>query len=113
MTLPEIPASVFTPIGQVPVELVPDLKDQDGDECLGTWNYGERKLRLRPGQSPAALWQTLFHEKVHMWLSDSGVSTFLTDKQEEAICDCLSSALLAEMLNDLQSPEVSLPPTTS
>lgn len=98
MTLPEIPISVHSPIGPVPVEEVPDLKDETGDDCLGIWNYGERKIKLRPGQPPVTMWQTLIHEKVHMWLSDSGVSGFLTEKQEEAICDALSTALLAEML---------------
>lgn len=96
--LPKIPTKVCATV-PVTVVMVPNLKDQDGDECLGLWNYGERKIKLRPGQPPAVLWQTFYHEKVHMWLSDSGVSAFLTDKQEEAICDALSTALLAEMLH--------------
>lgn len=99
MKLPRIPQSVHTSIGRVPVELVPNLKDQQGDDCLGTWNFGDRKIRLRPEQAPVTAWQTFFHEKVHMWLSDSGVSETLTVKQEESICDALSTALLAEMLN--------------
>lgn len=99
MTLPEIPSVVFSPIGPIPVEHVADLKDAAGDECLGTWNYGERVIKLRPDQSHSALWQTLIHEKVHMWLSDSGVSGFLSEKQEEAVCDSLASAIVAEMLH--------------
>lgn len=97
--LPEIPSVVYSLIGSVPIELVPDLKDESGDDCLGVWSYGERKIKLRPGQPPVTLWQTLIHEKVHMWLSDSGVGGFLSEKQEEAICDALSSAIVAELLN--------------
>lgn len=99
MTFPALPSVIQTALGEVPVEMVADLKDEDGDECLGIWNYGERKIKLRPGQLPVTLWQTLIHEKVHMWLSDSGVSVFLTEKQEEAICDALSSAIVAEMVH--------------
>lgn len=98
MNFPALPTTVRTALGEVPIEMVPDLKDEAGDECLGIWNYGERKIKLRPGQPLVTLWQTLIHEKVHMWLSDSGVSGFLSEKQEEAICDALGSAIVAEML---------------
>lgn len=95
----KIPSSVHSALGPVPVEFVPNLKDQKGVDCLGTWNYNDRKLRLRPEQPAVVAWQTFFHEKVHMWLNDAGVTGFLSEKQEEAVCDALSTAMLAEMLN--------------
>lgn len=101
MIWPALPSVVHSSIGDVPVEQVADLKDETGDDCLGIWNYGERKIKLRPDQAPPAGWQTLVHEKVHMWLSDSGVSGFLSQKQEEAICDAISTAIVAEMAGQL------------
>lgn len=37
---------------------------------------------------------TLLHEVIHASLGIGGVSEFLTDKQEEAVCRCLEHALL-------------------
>jgi hypothetical protein len=46
-------------------------------------------------------WQTLFHEMVHVVLSDAGLHNAFTEDQQEIICDVIATARVAEMLAHL------------
>lgn len=100
MTLPPLPASLFSVYGPIPVEIVEDLKDVDtGDTLFGYWDSYKRIIYIRAGLHPAAAWQTLYHELAHAWLLDIGVK--LSYNQEEAVVGAVASARLAELLASL------------
>jgi hypothetical protein len=95
--LPRLPSSVFSLLGPVPV-LVMDLSTEEGgnETLLGIWNAARRDIRVRPLMAPVTALHTLYHEQTHCWLWDAGVR--LTSEQEEAVCDAIATARVAELL---------------
>ena len=61
-------------------------------ECHGESLAEEHEIRLNPCHSKTSK-TTLIHEMIHMCLGISGVTEFLDEKQEEAVCRCLENAL--------------------
>lgn len=100
MKTPKIPATVFSVLGPVPVTRVESLPDREGKptEDLGEWDGKLRRIAVRSDMAPVAALQTLYHEKVHMWLWDAGVD--LPEQYVEGVCDVIGSALAAEKLNE-------------
>lgn len=99
--LPKIPSTVFSVLGSVAVVEMAALPKEDGTgpgTDLGWWDGPQRTIRLRQDTHPTQKLHTLLHEKVHMWLWDSGAHAALTKEAEELICDTIATALLAEML---------------
>lgn len=91
--LPPLPSSVYSILGPVPVQLVPDLKDSEGSELLGKWCPDEWCIKLLSTAVPLTQWVTLYHEWLHVAAWDAGIG--LKEEQEERVCDALSSFLFA------------------
>lgn len=64
----------------------------DKNDC-GVADVEELQIRLNPRHS-ATVRITLIHELIHMAIGIAGVTQFLDEKQEEAICRCLEHALI-------------------
>lgn len=99
--LPPLPASAFHQFGPIPVTLVDDLRapDDPTERLYGYWNAFDRTIAIRSGLHPVAAWLTLFHELTHANLSDVGVK--LSEEHEEAVCESVARARLAELLASL------------
>lgn len=97
-TLPPLPTSVWSVFGPVPVTVVPDLRDEKDGILFGRVLYFTRRIEIRAEMSLVTQWQTLEHERVHLALFDAGARLSLTNEQEEAVCDSLATARVAEML---------------
>lgn len=96
MKYPALPKSVRGLSGPIAVELVDALKDEDGGHCWGLWLTVGRRIRVERSTDKRHEWSVLYHELTHAALDDSGLSNLLTDAQQEALCDALSSARLQE-----------------
>lgn len=103
-TLPPLPATVFSTHGEITVQIVEDLRDPDDatSRLFGYWNAFARVISVRADMHPTAAWLTLLHEQAHADLSEIGVK--LTEDQEEAVCNAIASARVAEMLAHLRHP---------
>jgi Zn-dependent peptidase ImmA (M78 family) len=82
----------------VEVKMIDQLADPacPKEALFGYWNPMLRVILIRTGMDPAATLQTLWHERVHMILSDAGVK--LRQKDEEAVADSIATAIVAELL---------------
>lgn len=93
----EVPRSVHSPLGPLPVVFVLGLKTRDNEPALGLWVPEERCIKLCAGVHPLTQLVTLYHERIHQILWDAGVG--INDEDiEERVCDAISSALVAELL---------------
>ena len=99
---PPIPKVVRCPGGDVPVSVVSEqeMKEYaDPNETLfGYFHDTERYIKIVDTLSRRARWNTLYHEWCHAVLRDSGLTHSMTSdgKQEEAICDAVAAARMAE-----------------
>lgn len=84
---------MYSPIGPVPVELVPNLRSADGEIVHGLWLESERVIKINASDSLETQWLTLWHEWVHSTLWHGGVT--LNAKAEERVCDAMAAALTA------------------
>lgn len=100
--LPPLPATVFSTHGEIAVQLVEDLRDPEDptERLFGYWNAFARVISVRSGMHPTTMWLTLIHEQTHADLSEIGIK--LTEDQEEAVCNAIASARVAEMLAHLR-----------
>jgi Zn-dependent peptidase ImmA (M78 family) len=94
--LPALPASVPSAMGAIPVEIVEALKLNDEALC-GRFSWQKRLIQVEQKMTREAQWYTLYHEMVHVALSDSGVAQVLDERQTEAVCDALALARLEEL----------------
>jgi hypothetical protein len=101
MDLPAIPSEVPSMLGPVPVVLVVDLKDNDGEPLLGKWEPEKRRILLCANLHPMTALVTLYHERCHVWMWDAGVG--LSMKDEERVADALSVAIVHDLLNRASS----------
>lgn len=97
--LPPLPASVFHPLGAIPVLIVADLRDEDGKEIFGYWDAYKREIQIRAGMHLTAAWTTLWHERTHADICEIGV--VVSTDQEEAICNAVALSRVTEMLASL------------
>lgn len=63
-----------------------DLRTDDNETAWGMYTYWLDKIELNPGTPASYRVQTLLHEAMHAALKTAGVTEFLDDKLEEAIC---------------------------
>lgn len=92
---PPLPATVPSVLGPVRVLVLPDLR-LGNEPLMGSWNSYTRTIRIRAGIDPAAQWQALEHEKVHMELWDAGLSVG-DEELEDRIADAIGTARVREM----------------
>lgn len=99
--LPPIPKTVHTAMGEVKVEQV---KKVDKEDSLGEYNIDLRVIRVKKGLEKVQKHQTVFHEWVHVVLTDAGVADVLDSSQEEAVCNAIATARVNELLARLENP---------
>jgi hypothetical protein len=92
---PPLPSTVPSVLGPVPVRVTPDLR-LGKEPLMGSWSSYARVIRVRAGIAPAAQWQALEHERVHMELWDAGV-VIGDEELEDRICDAVATARVREM----------------
>ncbi len=97
-TLPPLPATVFSIHGPVEVRVVDDLRDPETPfgQLFGYYDAFTRQISVRAGMHPTTAWLTLWHERTHMDIADTGV--VMTLDQEESVCNSVAAARVAEML---------------
>lgn len=88
---------MWSVLGPVPVVVVEGLKDDKGNDLFGQFDPGERVVKIRAGIHPTTALCTCVHEWVHVVMWDAGLN--LPDAIEEQVADCLSSAIVADMLS--------------
>lgn len=93
--LPRIPRSVPGILGPIRVLRAAQVI-LDGVDCYGVWDSEARTITVRSGLSLAKAHHILWHERTHADLDESHV--VLTSEQEEAVCDGIATARVAEML---------------
>jgi Zn-dependent peptidase ImmA (M78 family) len=96
---PTLPNEVFSHLGPVPVEYRYKLKPKKWGRLFGLFKRRSRRILVDTHPPFVQQWHTVMHEKIHVWLFDAGVSSILSRKQEEAVCDAVATALIAEMKN--------------
>jgi hypothetical protein len=97
MNVPRIPQTVYSMLGPVPVVLVPDLVNSDGEPLLGKWEPEARRILLCTGVHPLTMYVTLWHECAHLALWDSGAMPS-DEVEEERVADAISTYVVAAML---------------
>jgi len=93
--IPPIPKTVHTSMGEVKVEQV---KKVDKEDSLGEYNIDLRVIRVKKGLEKIQKHQTVWHEWVHVVLTDAGVADVLEHSQEEAVCNAIATALVNGLL---------------
>lgn len=102
-TWPELPERIYGAAGVVEVHRSSETFERG---FLGTYQLGERQIRIASGIRPEVAYLTLYHEIVEMALSDSGLSQILDSTKKlkrikEAVCDAVALAMLAQLKQDL------------
>lgn len=82
--------------GPITIEVLEKLLDEDGGHCWGLWLAPERRIKIEKNAKREHMWGTFYHELVHAALDDSGLSNLLTEPQQEALCDAMSTARMRE-----------------
>lgn len=95
----KLPAFVYSQLGPVPVVLKPGLKNKAGDLLNGEWSDDDRVVSIDPGSCSATQLATLFHESIHIALTDSGLANAFNDEQQETLCCALGTYLAAACMN--------------
>lgn len=92
---PRVPREVQGVGGLIRVRFAKNIR-VDGDRCYGAWNDERRIIQLAFGMTREHQWKILYHELVHAAVHDTGIRRLLTEDSEEALCDALATARVAE-----------------
>lgn len=94
---PPLPKSIEAPSGPISIEFSDVLDGKvDTESTMGQYDYLRRLISIRRKMPRRQQWHTLFHEYVHLWLHDSGITNGLNEDLEEAIADAISTGLMRE-----------------
>lgn len=96
--LPALPHSIDSLLGPVEVHIVENL---DNGKCLGRFLTNVRLIELEKQQTHKQMWQTLYHEWVHVVLWDSGCQLKLKD--EEYVCDVIAMWRVRELIEAFEN----------
>lgn len=105
MVLPPLPDAVATQLGPVQVVVSRKIKariNKKKRRLFGRYRSVERVIEISAEASPIGQWQALFHEWVHVVMSDVGLHNAFTDEQQEVIADVIATARAAELLAHLK-----------
>lgn len=94
---PPIPAVVQGMGGPITVRVIPNPKDEDGNELWGSWEQSTRVIEIDAAAPIEFRWHTLGHELCHAALGDSGLVNVIEEKLVEALCDAFGTARVQEM----------------
>jgi hypothetical protein len=96
-----IPATLAGPAGPVRVELSRDVV-VDGDSAWGAFYEGERVIRIDTTAATAHQLRVFYHEATHVALSDAGLEDVIPPAMQEAICNAVATARMAELRGTLR-----------
>lgn len=74
------------------IELVDNLRDENGHKLFGQVLYGPQLIQLESSQAAGAMLQTLLHEILHAIRVHAGLPA---PENEESLCDSFAYGLLA------------------
>lgn len=94
---PPIPTTVQGLAGPITVKLVPNPKDEEGNELWGSWEQHIRTIEIDEAAPVEFQWHTLGHELCHAVLGDAGYVNTIEADDQEALCDAFGSARVQEM----------------
>lgn len=102
-SFPKLPATVEGSGGPIRVRLVKSPQDYDDDDhdpkkakCWGTYSACVRLIEIARDTDPRFQWHTFYHEWTHSALMDSGASSRLGKRKEEALCEAIATARMRE-----------------
>lgn len=93
----KLPAVVEGIAGPITVGRPPAVVDEKGHPLFGEWRPLNRHLVVLSTLDRRAAWVTFYHELVHSWLQDTGVTHMLTKAEEESTCETVALGLLKLM----------------
>lgn len=93
---PPLPKVLHAPGGPVTIRYVAKLDAMpSGETTMGEYDPLTREISIKRDLRPPILFATLYHEFVHVWLADSGLTNGLGDGQlEEALCDAIATGMM-------------------
>jgi hypothetical protein len=92
--LPPIPKAFFSSLGALSVR--PLSPKQEAKIC-GKYSFSKRRIYVAKNMHLKSQWVTLWHEAVHVMMTDSGATNVLTHEQAEVLCDAFGNYLTAMM----------------
>jgi Zn-dependent peptidase ImmA (M78 family) len=94
-----LPKAIFSQLGPVPVVATKGMLEAASEErAFGRWDEINRKVEIDPSAIDAVQLATLFHEMMHVAMTDAGAVHHFTDQQQEIICDAAGTYLAAAVL---------------
>ena len=97
---PALPKEIDAPSGRISIEMSDDLDGKDAKpedaDTMGQYDPLARIISIRRKMPRRQQWYTLFHEFVHLWLDESGLSNGLNIDLEEAICNAVATGMMRE-----------------
>lgn len=99
--LPDVPTTVFSkrgpiPVRRVPVVVCPDSSGTTPPRVVGCYTPSERVVQIADTLSRRWAWIVFFHEKTHVAFREVGVR-FDQQDDEERICWALAAYQVAEL----------------
>lgn len=95
----DLPRSLPSPLGPVPVLVVDSIRGADSTlNLMGGFDAARRLIYIRRGMAPAAALHVAYHEFCHVWTFDTGLSQLLPPLLLDAICDAWGTSRVAEYL---------------
>lgn len=92
---PRLPAKVSAPGGDVTVHLLKH-PTVNGIEVWGSWETAKRRIEINSTNARDIQWHTLYHELMHVALTDSGAKQMFKNKEQELLCDAVATARMRE-----------------
>jgi hypothetical protein len=90
---------------RVKIERPYRLRDtKTGEELLGEYDNERHVIRVKRMRRELA-WSVFFHEETHMHLGDLGVTNVLGEDLEDAVCDAIATARMADMVRMLEAQD--------
>lgn len=74
-----------------------ERRHEDAVQTRGCWRPLERRVVVGSTLPRRSAWLIFWHEVGHSWLDDSGVHAFLSDRQQEGVCEAVASGLIRLM----------------
>lgn len=94
----KLPKTVYSQLGPVPVVLTEGMIKTPELLAFGVWDEVQRQIKIDPAACDPAQLSTLFHEMLHIAMTDAGLNNTFTEQQAETVCDVGGSYLAAAVL---------------
>lgn len=94
--LPPLPTEIATPLGPLPIKVAEAKTLPSGKGSGGCYDSRGFCIYIAADLAPHVQWQVLWHERIHAICDLYGVQ--LSEKQEEAVCSAIATAMVADML---------------